>query len=314
MSSICITGIGGYLGLATAYKLVEEGHSVVGIGSSAQVPENLPVGVVYAGIDIRNVPALTEFFTKHEVVTVYHFAAIKYVGKCEAEPKLCYDINTNGTRAVLSAMKTAGVPHIVYASTYAVYDWSGDTIILTEDSNTCPVSVYGKSKLQSEQMIVEAVESGAVSRYHIMRYGNIVGVVPDLPTHAPQSFLDKMMVATKTGETISFNGGEYQTADGTVARDFIDIRDVALANCLVLSHQESGIFNVSSNRPTTLRQLVQLCEEVTGATISVTINQKTGNDPSSITIDNSRLISTLGYKPEYPLTETVRVLAQKLAS
>ncbi|MBY0538585.1 NAD-dependent epimerase/dehydratase family protein [Patescibacteria group bacterium] len=314
MSSICITGIGGYLGLATAFRLVSEGYSVVGIGSNEQAAENLPPGVVYAGIDIRDPEALAQFFTAHQVTTVYHFAAIKYVGQCEADPVLCYDINTNGTKAVLAAMKTAAVPKIIYASTYAVYDWSGDTITLTEKSSTNPATVYGKSKLQSEQMIAEAHTAGEISRYHILRYGNIVGAVPELPTHTPQSFLDKMLVATKTGETISLTGGDYTTVDGTVARDFIDIRDAAAANVQVLSHPESGIYNVSSYRATTLKQLMQLCETVTGTKISVTINPKIGNEPSSITIDNTQLITTLGFQPKYSLIETIEALAQKLTS
>jgi UDP-glucose 4-epimerase len=310
MKTVCITGIGGYLGLATAYKLVEVGYKVVGIGSSPIRPDSLPVGVVYAGIDIRDVSALAEFFTKHEVSAVYHFAAIKYVGKCEADPVLCYEINTKGTEAVLAAMKIAAVPHIVYASTYAVYDWSGDIVTLTENTPTKPATVYGNSKLQSEAAIMRAYEVEDILRYHILRYGNIVGAVPELPIHTPQSFLDKMVVATKTGETITLNGGDYSTKDGTVARDFIDVRDVVQVNQLVLTQSESAIYNVSSGVATTLKELIDLCEVSSETKITLTVNPETGSEPSSITIDSSKL----AWQPIHQLSSTVKLLLEKLTS
>jgi UDP-glucose 4-epimerase len=314
MSSICITGIGGYLGLATAYKLVEEGYSVVGIGSNATAPENLPPAVVYAGIDIRDVSALAEFFTTHEVTTVYHFAAIKYVGKCETDPDTCYAVNTSGTQAVLDAMETASVPHIIYASTYAVYDWAGEQVVLTEASDTKPATVYGNSKLRSEVAIKEAKNRGAISRYHILRYGNIVGAVPQVPRHTPQNFIDKIMTATQTGETITVNGGDYTTVDGTVARDFIDIRDVADVNVRLLAYTESDTFNVSAGVATTLKQLITLCEHVSGNKVVVNINPRTGNEPASVIIENKHIAQALNFKPHYTLSDTAPLLLEKLTT
>lgn len=314
MKSVCITGIGGYLGLATAYKLVAEGHSVVGIGSSVETPENLPEGVVYVGIDIRDAEAMAEFFTTYQVTTVYHFAGIKYVGKCEADPEMCFAINTQGTVAVLSAMETAQVPHIIYASTYVVYDLTGDQVTLTEDSPINPATVYGQSKLQSEDHIKTFADANKIERYHILRYGNVVGAVPQLPSHTPQNFIDKIMVATQTGETIAVNGDDYNTADGTVARDFIDIRDVVECNVRMLAHDKSGTFNVSSGTATTLKQLITLCEEVSGNKLTVTVNPRNGNEPASITIKNGHLERAINFTPQYTLRDTVPLLLAKISA
>lgn len=314
MSSICITGIGGYLGLATAFKLLEEGYTVIGIGSSAKRPEMLPDSIVYAGIDICDAESLAAFFAEHRVQTVYHFAAIKYVGKCETDPDMCYAINTGGTQAVLNAMEKASVPHLVYASTYAVYDWVGEQVVLTETSATKPATVYGNSKLQSEVAIKEAKNRGAISRYHILRYGNIVGAVPELPRYAPQNFIDKIMMATQTGESIAVNGDDYATSDGTVARDFIDIRDVADCNVRMLVHDESDTFNVSSGTATTLKQLIALCEEVSGKKLTVTVNSRNENEPASITMENGHLARAITFTPQYTLRDTVPLLLTKIAA
>ncbi len=314
MKTICITGIGGYLGLATAFKLREAGYTVIGIGSKSERPKNLPSDVIYTVIDIRDEVALATFFRQHEVATIYHFAAIKFVGKCETEPELCYDINTKGTKMVLAAMRAANVPHIIYASTYAIYDWTGDQLILTESTPTMPLTVYGKSKLKSEQAIKEAAEIGQIARYHILRYGNIVGAIAEIHQHTPQSFLDKIVLATKTGDTIALNGEDYNTSDGSVARDFIDIRDVVSVNMMVLSRTESGIYNVSSGVATTLRQLIILSEKVSSNTITVTVNQKNGKEPSLITVDNTKVKNELGFQPRTNLEQTIAGIYEKLVA
>lgn len=314
MKSICITGIGGYLGLATAFKLIEMGHVVVGIGSHPDRPNALPGGVIYAGIDIRDTATLTTFFTEHNVGTVYHFAAIKYVGKCEADPELCFGINTDGTTAVLDAMAIAGVPHIIYASTYAVYDWSGDQLLLSEVSATNPKTVYGASKLKSEAQIITYAAQGKIERYHILRYANIVGAIPELPAHLPQSFLDKIILATQTDDTITINGDSYNTDDGSVARDFVDIRDVVSAHVLVLSSPKSATYTVSSAVATTLKSLIAQAENISQANIATMVTQAGGTEPSSITISHAQITSELGWNPTYTLPQTIELLYKRLTA
>lgn len=314
MKSICITGVGGYLGLATAYSLIATGHRVIGMGSSSERPVGLPEGVFYASIDICDQSALAAFFKEYQVDTVYHFAAIKYVGKCEADPELCYRINTAGTETVLAAMQEASVRNIVYASTYAVYDWSNDQSVLREESTTEPKTIYGKSKLMSEIKIIDYANQGLIERYNIFRYANIVGAIPELPTHVPQSFLDKIVLASKTGDTININGDTYNTKDGTVARDFVDISDVVKAHLLVLNQTTSTILNISSGTATTLKQLIIYCENLTGRQMSILINPKTGDEPSSITIDSQKASQILDWHPTITTEQTIRLLQQKLVA
>jgi len=312
VKSICITGIGGYLGLATAFNLVEAGHHVVGIGSQAKRPEALPIEVEYSSVDIRDAAALAAFFALHSVDTVYHFAAIKYVGKCEADPEACFSINTNGTTAVLAAMAKAAVAHIIYASTYAVYDWSGEQLELNETSPTNPSTVYGRSKLQSELEIIAAAATGDITQYHILRYANIVGAIPKLLTHTPQSFLDKIVLAATTGDTIQLAGDDYKTADGSVARDFVDVRDVATVHELLLHTDDSAVYTISSGRATTLKSLIALAEAAAGKKISVQINPRNANEPASIMMSHGAVTAKLGWQPQYELMQTVALLHKKL--
>lgn len=313
MKTVAITGIGGYLGLSTAYVLTKAGYTVIGFGSNLVRPPHLPEGVVYQSIDINDTEAVAQFFKTYQVDVVYHFAAIKYVGVCEADPIKCQRINVDGTRSVLEAMVMADVPHIIYASTYAVYAWEGVHVLLQEDSTTNPVTVYGRSKLESEALILESANHGHIKSYQILRYANIVGAIPELSAHTPQSFLDKIITASYSGEVININGGQYDTIDGSVARDFVDISDVADIHLQLVNYVRSGIFNVSSGRSTTLKQLVTLTEETTGKAVKVEVVPAAATEPATIIVDNTLIREALEWSNKKSLKETIGTLSSKLA-
>ncbi len=309
--NICITGISGYLGSALAYKLVRDGFCVTGIGSSIIRPLNIPNNITYYGIDIRNREALANVFKSEEINVVYHFAGIKYIGKCEEDSKLCFAINTSGTEAVLEAMEKASVPHIVYASTYAVYDWSFDKVILSEDSALNPSTVYGESKKRSEHLIENAFNKGSIECFQIFRYGNIIGATPDMIVEKVQSFLDRLIYATRHNIPVTIFGLDYNTEDGSVARDFIDIRDVIEINYLVLENLSSGIYNISTGSITSLLKMVKIVEKETKKKINLEISVPTKLEPSSISIDNKKATVDFFWFPKYSFEETIKNLNER---
>lgn len=305
---ICITGVSGYLGSALAQKLTKEGFCVVGLGSVEKRPPSLSNTVSYYSVDIRNGEALASILKEEQIDVVYHFAAIKYVGKCEADPELCFDINTGGTEAVLDAMHRAAVPHLVYASTYAVYDWSGDDVTLKEDTSRNPQTVYGESKKRSEDLIEAAFKNKYIKRYHILRYGNIIGGIHGVKVKSVQSFVDKLIFASRHDTSINIFSNQYHTEDGSVARDFVDVRDVVEANYLVLKNAQSGAFNIATGSTTTLLKLVYSVEQLTGKKISVQISSAPKPEPSSIRIDSRKAQTELLWFPQYSTEESIQNL------
>lgn len=311
MKTICITGCNGYLGLALAASLVAEGYRVVGVGTSLERSPDLVREAHYETVDVRDTTRLAEILRANEVEVVYHFAGIKYVGKCENNPEECYAINTKGTESVLAAMTAASVGHIVFASTYAVYAWNMDILCLTEDSETIPATVYGKSKLAAEQAIITAHQSGALATYQILRFGNVIGAADAVPVRAAASFIDKLVQTARLGGEVTLSGSTYATKDGASARDYIDIRDVVTLLLLLPESSVVGAYNVSAGRAETLLQCIQTLESITGKTISHQYQERNPNDPSNITIDNSRAKTAFLWKPIYSFEATLNELVAK---
>lgn len=308
MKTICVTGINGYLGSATARKFIDLGCKVVGLGTSSDSSSSLSEEVIYEVADIRDTDRLAEIFEKYQIEVVYHFAAIKYVGLCEKDPDTCLSVNTEGTRSVVEAMGRVKVPKIIYASTYAVYEWKGDVVNLSEESPTNPKTVYGQSKLKAEEVIKKAYQDKTISEYQILRYGNIIGNTEEAPLRTVQSFIDKLVVASKNDESVTLSGNTFATEDGTAARDFIDVRDVVSANILALASQESGVYNISSGSNTTLEQIINILEDLSGKPIEHSYAERSPEEPSVINIQNQKAVSSLKWKPQYSTQDTIKYL------
>lgn len=311
MKTICITGCNGYMGQALAHKLAESGYRVTGIGTSVEPTQNLPVSLVYENADVRDTDKLAEIFIKYEVDAVYHLAGIKYVGKCEANPEECMAVNTGGTESVLAAMAKAGVKKIIFASTYAVYAWDGNNVNLTEETKCLPKTVYGQSKLAAEELIIKAASEGRLLEYQILRFGNVIGVTDSVPLTQAASFIDKLVQAGRAGGEVTLSGATYSTADGTSARDYIDVRDVIGLLAILANSHPSGVFNVSSAVATTLLECVKIIELATRKKIVCKFQERNQSDPSVIVIDNQKAKTNFAWQCDYSITDSLRNLVSK---
>lgn len=311
MKTICITGCNGYIGQALAYKLTKSGHKVIGIGTTLVPSDNLPADVSYENVDVRDTAKLAEVFTKYEVAVVYHLAGIKYVGKCEADPEECMAVNTGGTASVLEAMAKAGVPKIIFASTYAVYAWEGDQINLTEETKCQPKTVYGQSKLAAEALIIDAAKEGKIAEYQILRFGNVIGATDNIPLTQAASFIDKLVQTGRVGGEVTLSGATYGTKDGTSARDYIDVRDAINLMGILVINQNSGVFNVSSGVATTLLECVKIIELSTRKKIVCKFQERNQSDPSVIVIDNQKAKNAFAWECANSITDTLRHLVSK---
>lgn len=312
LETICITGVNGFLGSATAAAFIEAGYHVLGIGTTPQPAATVPAAVTYQAVDINDTSRLIALLKEVRVDVVYHFAAIKYVGVCEAEPDLCRHVNYQGTISVLAAMAAAHVPHLVFSSTYAVYDLSATTVVLDELSPCRPSTVYGKSKRAAEEAIVAAAAAGEITTYQILRYGNVIGRTPS-QFFAVESIVDRIVEAALTGTTITLYGDAHDTKDGSLARDFVAVSDVVRAHLAVVNNENSGIYNIAAGHAVTLREIISIVETVTGKKMVVEI-QPTRAESDSITIKSDAAYHAFGWRAEALLSETIKRLVQAAQS
>ena len=307
MKTICITGVNGFLGSAGAAAFLSAGYKVIGIDRSAERSQTVPAAVTYYCADINDTEVIEKIFMSSAIDMVLHHAGIKYVGICEAEPERCNQVNYEGTVSILAAMATAKIPHIVFSSTYLVVgDITGKIVELTEQSPQQPSTFYGKAKAASEEAIVAAHKAGKIQTYHILRYGNIIGRILR-GSFKVESIVDRIVDAALHGTSISLLGTDHDTKDGTIARDFIDVRDVIAAHLAVVENVTSGTYNIANGKTVTLREIITAVEKASGKIITVEVKPATV-EPDSVTVISQAAYEAFGWRAEKTLDDTIQQL------
>lgn len=139
---IAITGAAGLFGHALV-RVFGERHTVAPL--------------THQDVDITCEDAVEAVLVKTKPDVVIHAAAIPNPDVCEENPARAYAVNVHGTRYMAAAARRVGA-RVAYISTDAVFD-GHKTTPYTEDDPTGPATVYGRTKLRSEQIIQAAGES-----------------------------------------------------------------------------------------------------------------------------------------------------------
>jgi dTDP-4-dehydrorhamnose reductase len=133
---VAITGANGLLGNGLV-RVFSERHGVVPLS--------------HTDCDITDAANVRAVFEKNRVETVVHAAAIPNLDICEADPTLAVSVNVEGTRNVVEAAREVRA-RVAYMSTDAVFDGHKRTPY-TESEATNPPTVYGRTKLQAEEIV-----------------------------------------------------------------------------------------------------------------------------------------------------------------
>ncbi|MDG7001416.1 MAG: SDR family NAD(P)-dependent oxidoreductase [Nitrososphaerota archaeon] len=253
-----VTGGAGFIGSHIADLLVQQGHEVVVLddlsaGDFSNLKEaSSSKNFTFLKGDINDPDTAKKAIKDVEVV--FHEAALVSVPKSIKEPELTSQINVEGTRNLLRYTSDSSVDRFVFASSAAVYGDCKDLPLKTT-SPTNPISPYGRSKLEAERYCLDSHESSGLGTT-ILRYFNVNG--PRSLTGEYGSVVNKFM------ERIVSRKAPMITGDGSSTRDFIYVKDVARANLLAASSENSKgrIYNIASGIPTTMDELARLELEI----------------------------------------------------
>lgn len=311
--SILVCGGAGYVGAHTVAELIKTGKDVVVIdnlltGHKAAVDKNARF---YNG-DIRDKDILFKIFKENDIDGVVHFAASSLVGESMGKPLEYFNNNVYGLQILLECMKAFAINKMVFSSTCAVYG-TPKKVPITEDTETNPESCYGETKLTMEKMMKWVALAHGI-RYISLRYFNAAGASFDASIgedHSPETHLIPLVLQAASGkrESISIFGSDYDTPDGTCIRDYIHVTDLADAHIKALDYldngNESGIFNLGSGKGYSVKEIIDIAENISGNTIKKVFADKRAGDPARLVAARDKAKKYLGWEPKYNIKDII---------
>jgi UDP-glucose-4-epimerase GalE len=305
MKKILVTGGAGYIGAHTVQALIRKGYEPIVVDNLAKGHRHNVDAKRLHVMDTSETDALVSLMERESIRAVIHFAAFIAVGESVQEPELYFANNVGGTLSLLTAMNKAGVHHLVFSSTAAVYG-NPERVPIVEESPYAPVSPYGESKVMVEK-ILGWLDQCRGLRSVSLRYFNACGADPEGglgEEHSPETHLIPLALqAARSGKPITLFGKDYETPDGTCIRDYIHVQDLAAAHIAALEALAggagSGAYNVGTGKGHSVLEVIQAVEAVTGLKVPVTTGPRRAGDAPSLVADSAKLARTFGWKPRF---------------
>jgi UDP-glucose 4-epimerase len=261
--------------------------------------------LVVANIDDEDVVRRT--MRDEGVIAVMHFAGSVVVPESVGDPLKYYRNNTVASRSLLESAVVCGVKHFIFSSTAATYGIP-EQVPVSEDSPKAPINPYGMSKLMTEFMLRDVAAAHPIN-YCALRYFNVAGADPQGrsgQSTAGATHLIKIAAEAATGKrsAVSVFGTDFATEDGTGVRDYIHVTDLAAAHVdaldlLIARPQESHTMNCGYGRGFSVLQVLDAVDRVTNRTIERKLEGRRAGDPDALVADNSKILSTLPWRPKH---------------
>lgn len=304
-----VIGGAGFIGSHLVDALVGRGSVTVyddlSVGKREFLTPALKTGRVRLIVaDVLDGTELASAMNGHDAV--FHLSANPEARRGLDDTRLDLEQGTIATYNVLEAMRTSGVPRLVFASSGTVY---GDTPEPRRESDlgALPISLYGASKLAGEALVSAFVECFGL-RALIVRFGNVVG--PRGTHGAALDFLNKLKV---DGEELEVLG------DGRQSKPYLHVSDCVAAILFLLDRALPAgldVFNIAPADVTSVQRIAELCVATSpypSASIRFTGGTRgwPGDVPTS-RLDATRLFE-LGFRLRYSSDEAVDAAVRALA-
>lgn len=170
---VIVTGSNGLLGQKLLEKMVLRSGYFDPIGFSRGPDRRVEkMGYQYEDVDLTNWKQVEELLNYYKPDAIVHAAAMTKVDECELNPKLCFLHNVDVTRFLVERAKELKA-YFVFISTDFVFD--GIKGLYSEEDEPNPLSVYGRSKLEAEQLV-----QSILPQYAILRTILLYGFAPSL--------------------------------------------------------------------------------------------------------------------------------------
>ncbi|AKG20956.1 NAD-dependent epimerase/dehydratase family protein [Calothrix sp. 336/3] len=303
-----VTGGAGFIGSHLTEQLLTEGHTVT-------IVDNLTTGRLTnlsehprLKLLLKNIlDCQPEDFTQ-PINGIAHLAATPSVTQSWDKPLESHHNNLSAIIAVLVLCQVLNIPRLVFASSAAVYG-NKAYLPISEEQQTSPISPYGLQKLVSEQYANLFAKKLGIS-FIALRLFNVFGPRQD-PNSPYSGVISIFSKSIQAGLPITIYG------DGTQTRDFIFVKDVAVAFTKALTTPLSVdsciACNVGTGQVTSLLELVHNLKIVTKSDSKIYFKNARPGDIEHSQADISRIFSLLNFKPQWSFISGIHNLVKSLA-
>jgi UDP-glucose 4-epimerase len=318
--TVLVTGGAGYIGSHAVLALKDAGSSVAVIDDlSNGTREAVPGDVPFFEGSIADRALVDSILAGEEIGAIMHFAGSIVVPESVEQPLKYYENNTLATHALISAAVAAGVKHILFSSTAAVYG-APEQVPIDEQDALLPINPYGASKLMTERMLADCSAAYGFN-YGALRYFNVAGADPQGragqigkgSTHLIKIACEAAV--GKRGEVAVF-GTDYATRDGTCIRDYIHVSDLAAAHVaalerLIAAPNENLVLNCGYGQGLSVLEVLDAVDRLTNRPLKRVMEARRAGDPPELIAANQRLLETLDWRPAY--ADIDRIVGDALA-
>jgi UDP-glucose 4-epimerase len=318
--NVLVTGGAGYIGSHAVLALRAAGYQVAVIDDlSTGNREVVPHDVAFFEGNIADRELVDRILREQRIGAIMHFAGSIVVPESVERPLKYYGNNTLASHALISAAVDAGVEHILFSSTAAVYG-APERVPVREDDPTLPINPYGASKLMTERMLADASAAHPFN-YGALRYFNVAGADPEGRTGQigkGSTHLIKVAVEAAVGKRdhVAVYGSDYATPDGTCVRDYIHVSDLAAAHVaalewLIAHPRENLVINCGYGRGLSVLEVLDAVDRATGSPLDRRMEGRRAGDPPELVAGNQRLLDRLDWRPAF--ADIDRIVGDALA-
>jgi nucleoside-diphosphate-sugar epimerase len=296
---VLVVGGAGYIGSLLVERLLDKGHRVRVLDCLLYGDEPLRPFKNHSDFelivgDCRNIQDMVKAL--RGVESVVHLAAIVGDPACNQDHDTALETNYAATRMLIEIAKGHGVGRFVFASSCSVY--GATELEVDENSAVQPISLYGQTKVDSEQALLEARSD----TFHptVLRYATVFGL-----SYRPRFDLVVNLLTAKAqqeGVITIYNGQQW--------RPFIHVRDLVEATVRVpeapVRLVSGEIFNVGDTRLN--HTLTDVADVIRDAFPNVRVDHVDNSDRRNYRVNFDKLLSRTGFRARYTLRDGVEEL------
>ena len=293
---VLITGGAGFLGSKLSTKLVFQNFIVTVIDKELYSNNSLDHLIPYKNFsyfkgDVRNKKLMRQLLKKQDFIIP--LAALVGAPLCEKNKKLATETNLEAIEFIVNNINNN--QKIIISSTESGYGKTKKNVICDENTPVNPISHYGRTKLESEKLVLRRKNSV------VLRLGTVFGI----------SYRFRQDLLVNNLVTRSLEDKKLDIFEGHYRRNFISIEDVTDAMIYIINNFnkfKSEIFNIGlGSGNVTKIQLAKIIKKYI-KNLKIIDNKKRKDPDQRDYSVSSKKLEKKGYKPKVSLSEGIKQL------